>query len=256
MAISNLLYRIYERRLTRELVGDAALPRHIGVMVDGNRRWARDMGYTDPNDGHRAGAKHIERFLGWCDELGVAHVTIYMLSTENLERPADELDPLLDIICDLAVELAGDDQPWRVGMVGALDLLPTEHQKRLKHAQQRAAGKQGIQVNLAICYGGQREIADAVRSYMLEQAATGASLEQVAESIDAEGIAGHLYTAGQPDPDLVIRTSGEQRLSGFLLWQSAYSEYFFCDSNWPDFRRVDFLRAVRSFATRDRRFGK
>jgi short-chain Z-isoprenyl diphosphate synthase len=255
VAISNLLYRIYERRLARELTGQP-LPRHIGVMVDGNRRWARDMGLTDPNDGHRAGAKHIERFLGWCEELGVEHVTIWLLSTENLSRPKEQLDPLLDIIDELAGELAEDDQPWQLRMVGALDLLPEEHQAALKGAQQRTADKRGMQVNLAVCYGGQREIADAVRSFILEQAATGASLEEVAESIDADSIARHLYMTGQPDPDLVIRTSGEQRISGFLLWQSAYSEFYFCDSNWPDFRRVDFLRAVRSFAIRDRRYGK
>lgn len=255
MAIANLLYRIYERRLTHELAGKA-LPRHIGVMVDGNRRWARDMGLTDPNDGHRAGAKHIERFLGWCEELGVEHVTIWLLSTENLSRPKSQLDPLLHIICDLAGELAETDQPWQLRMVGALDLLPPEHQAKLKDAQQRTADKSGVQVNLAVCYGGQREIADAVRSLLLEHAATGLSLEQAADKVDAAGIARHLYMTGQPDPDLVIRTSGEQRLSGFLLWQSAYSEYYFCDSNWPDFRRVDFLRAVRSFATRNRRYGK
>ncbi|WP_100448161.1 isoprenyl transferase [Glycomyces xiaoerkulensis] len=255
MAPSNLLYRLYERRLARELAGKP-LPRHIGVMVDGNRRWARDMGYTDPNDGHRAGAKHIERFLDWCDELGVGHVTIYLLSTENLTRPSSQLDPLLDIIGDLAAELAEDEQPWQLRMVGALDLLPPEHQARLKDAQQRTAGKRGIRVNLAVCYGGQREIADAVRSYILDQAAAGASMEEAAEAVDASSIARHLYMTGQPDPDLVIRTSGEQRLSGFLLWQSAYSEYYFCDSNWPDFRRVDFLRAVRSFATRNRRYGR
>jgi short-chain Z-isoprenyl diphosphate synthase len=255
VAISNLLYRLYERRLAAELAGKP-LPRHIGVMVDGNRRWARDMGLTDPNDGHRAGAKHIERFLGWCDELGVQHVTIWLLSTENLTRPKEELDPLLDIIVELASELAEAEQPWQLRMVGALDLLPPDHAARLKDAQQRTAGKQGVRVNLAVCYGGQREIADAVRSFLLEQADAGRSLEEAAESLDAAGIARHLYMTGQPDPDLVIRTSGEQRLSGFLLWQSAYSEYYFCDSNWPDFRRVDFLRAMRSFATRNRRYGK
>ncbi|GAB3236584.1 isoprenyl transferase [Glycomyces halotolerans] len=255
MAISNLLYRLYERRLARELAG-RVLPRHIGVMVDGNRRWARDMGYTDPNDGHRAGAKHIERFLTWCEELGVDHVTIYLLSTENLSRPAEQLDPLLDIICELAGELAEPAQPWQVRIVGALDLLPPEHQATLKAAQQRTTDKTGVRVNLAVCYGGQREIADAVRSFMLEQAQSGASIEEAAEAVDAASIARHLYMTGQPDPDLMIRTSGEQRLSGFLLWQSAYSEFYFCDSNWPDFRRVDFLRAVRSFATRNRRYGR
>lgn len=255
VAIANLLYRIYERRLANELAGKP-LPEHVGVLVDGNRRWARDMGLTDPNDGHRAGAKHIERFLSWCEELGIRHVTIWLLSTENLSRPKDQLDPLLDIIGDLAGELAETSRPWHLRMVGALDLLPPDHQARLKDAQQRTADKSGVRVNLAVGYGGQREIADAVRSLLLEHAEAGLSLEQAAAAVDAEAIASHLYMTGQPDPDLVIRTSGEQRLSGFLLWQSAYSEFYFCDSNWPDFRRVDFLRAIRSFATRNRRYGK
>lgn len=255
MAIENLLYRVYERRLTRELAGKP-LPKHIAIVVDGNRRWARDMGYTDPADGHRAGAKHIERFLEWSAELGVEHVTIWLLSTENVSRPPEELEQLLDIIGELALELAEPDQPWRLRTVGALDVVPPELAATLKEAQQRTAAKTGMQVNLAVGYGGQREITDAVRSFILEKAAGGATLEEVAEAVDAESIARHLYTNGQPDPDLLIRTSGEQRLSGFLLWQSAYTEFYFCDTNWPDFRRVDFLRAIRSYATRNRRYGK
>ncbi|WP_025272721.1 isoprenyl transferase [Haloglycomyces albus] len=255
MVFSQLLYRIYERRLTKELAG-RTLPQHVGVMIDGNRRWARDMGYKDPADGHRAGAKHVNRMLAWCDEVGIRHVTIYLLSTENLSRPKDEVEPLLDIIAELADELAEPQRPWKLQVVGALDLLNTEHAKTLKQAENRTAHKSGVRVNLAVCYGGKQEIADAVRSYLEGEDAKGRSLRDVAADINVEAIASHLYTNGQPDPDLIIRTSGEQRISGFLLWQSAYSEFFFSDTYWPGFRRVDFLRALRSFATRNRRYGK
>jgi short-chain Z-isoprenyl diphosphate synthase len=225
-------------------------------MVDGNRRWAREMGYVDPNDGHRIGAERITQLLRWCDDVGVGHVTVWLLSTDNLSRPATELDPLLDIIVDLATELATDGRPWRLRMVGALDLLPAGHAAALKAAQERTVDRSGgAQVNLAVCYGGRREIADAVRALLHEHARAGKSLEEVADLLDVDHIAQHLYTRGQPDPDLVIRTSGEQRLGGFLLWQSAYSEFYFCDVNWPGFRRVDFLRALRSYAHRQRRFG-
>src|SRR5690606_26872253 len=175
-------------------------------------------------------------------------------STDNLARPASELAPLLQIIENLCNELAADGQPWRLRMVGALDLLPANHAAALKAAEERTVGRdQGAQVNLAICYGGRREIADAVRSLLQEYARAGMSLEEAVELLDVDHIAQHLYTRGQPDPDLVIRTSGEQRLGGFLLWQSAYSEFDFCDVNCPSFPRVDFLRALRSYAHRQRR---
>jgi short-chain Z-isoprenyl diphosphate synthase len=225
-------------------------------MCDGNRRWAKEMGYVDPNDGHRVGAQRIKELLRWCDDAGVEHVTLWLLSTDNLNRPPSELNPLLQIIEDLVTELAEDGQPWRLRMVGALDLLPAHHAAALKSAEERTGDRTGgAQVNIAVCYGGRREIADAVRSLLYERARTGGTLEELAEIIDVDHIAEHLYTAGQPDPDLVIRTSGEQRLSGFLLWQSAHSEFYFCDVNWPDFRHVDFLRALRSYASRQRRFG-
>jgi short-chain Z-isoprenyl diphosphate synthase len=255
MGLRDLAYSIYERRLAAALA-DRPLPGHVGVMVDGNRRWAREMGFVDPNDGHRVGAERIKQLLRWCDDVGIGHVTVWLLSTDNLSRPAAELDPLLQIIEDLATELAADGQPWRLRMVGALDLLPPHHATALKSAAERTVDRTGgAQVNLAICYGGRREIADAVRSLLHEHARAGASLEEVAELMDVDHIAQHLYTRGQPDPDLVIRTSGEQRLGGFLLWQSAYSEFYFCDVNWPGFRRVDFLRALRNYANRQRRFG-
>jgi short-chain Z-isoprenyl diphosphate synthase len=255
MGLRNLAYSLYERRLTARLVGKP-LPRHVGVMVDGNRRWAREMGFVSPSDGHLMGAERVKQLLRWCDDVGIGHVTVWLLSTDNLSRPADELIPLLQIIEDLVTELAADGQPWRLRMVGALDLLPASHAAALKTAEERTATRTGgAQVNLAICYGGRREIADAVRSLLHEYARAGTSLAEVAELLDVDHIAEHLYTKGQPDPDLVIRTSGEQRLGGFLLWQSAYSEFYFCEVNWPGFRRVDFLRALRSYAHRQRRFG-
>jgi short-chain Z-isoprenyl diphosphate synthase len=225
-------------------------------MCDGNRRWAKEMGYVDPNDGHRVGAEKVKRVIRWCDQARIEHVTLYLLATDNLRRPASELDPLLQIIEDLVVDLAEGGNPWRLRIVGALDLLPASTAAALKAAQERTRDRVGgAEVNIAVGYGGRREIADAVRSLLQEHAARGGTIEELAEVLDVEHIAEHLYTRGQPDPDLVIRTSGEQRLSGFLLWQSAHSEFYFCDVNWPDFRHVDFLRALRSYASRQRRYG-
>ncbi len=209
----------------------------------------------DVNHGHVVGANHIDNLLAWCADVGVEHVTLWLLSTDNLHRDQSELGPLLQIIADVADGLSAADQPWQLNVVGALDTLPAETAAALKTAVERAMGKTGMTVNLAVGYGGRREIADAVRSLLQTHAQAGTSIEEVAELIDVEHIADHLYTRGQPDPDLVIRTSGEQRLSGFLLWQSAHSEFYFCDALWPDFRKVDFLRALRDFAERQRRFG-
>ncbi|GAA1175714.1 isoprenyl transferase [Ornithinimicrobium humiphilum] len=222
-------------------------------MLDGNRRWARERGAASA-EGHRAGADNIAPFLGWCEEAGVEVVTLWLLSTDNLNRPADELEPLLEIIGRVVTDLA-DCQRWRMHVVGALDLLPEGTADALRAAAERTTGVDGMVVNVAIGYGGRREIADAVRSLLREAAAKGQTLEELAGSVTVEDIAEHLYTKGQPDPDLVIRTSGEQRLGGFLLWQSAHSEFYFCEAYWPDFRKVDFLRALRSYAERERRFG-
>jgi short-chain Z-isoprenyl diphosphate synthase len=251
-ALRRVLYPAYEARMVRRMPTDR-LPRHIGVMLDGNRRWAKAVG-ADTAQGHRAGAANIEPLLGWCEEVGVQVVTLWLLSTDNLNRPAAELEPLLGIIGD-AVDSLAAERRWRLHPVGALDLLPAATAARLKAAEEATRDVEGILVNIAVGYGGRREIADAVRSLLLEQAAQGKTLEELAETVDVEHIAEHLYTKGQPDPDLVIRTSGEQRLGGFLLWQSAQSEFYFCEAYWPDFRRVDFLRAVRAYAYRDRRYG-
>jgi short-chain Z-isoprenyl diphosphate synthase len=252
MGLSNVLYGAYERRLASSLP-EGGIPRHVGVILDGNRRWAREAGKTTAG-GHQAGADKIETFLGWCEEVGVEVVTLWLLSTDNLGRPQEELAPLLAIIEDTVRQLA-DTGRWRVHPMGSLDLLPDETAAELKAAADRTAGVSGIMVNVAVGYGGRREIADAVRSLLTEHAGRGTSIEELAEVLDAEHIAEHLYTRGQPDPDLVIRTSGEQRLSGFLLWQSAHSEFYFCEAYWPDFRKVDFLRALRAFTARHRRYG-
>jgi short-chain Z-isoprenyl diphosphate synthase len=256
VGLRDLVYGLYERRLASSLERSGApLPRHVGVIVDGNRRWAKELGLDDPNSGHRAGARKIRDLLGWCDDAGVELVTLWLLSTDNLSRPAPELAPLLRIIEGLVDDLAGPEGRWTIRIVGALDLLPAETARALKEAAAGTEGRPGVQVNVAVGYGGRREIADAVRSMLHAHAAEGRSLEEVAELLDVEHISEHLYTRGQPDPDLVIRTSGEQRLSGFLLWQSAHSEFYFCEAFWPDFRRVDFLRALRAYAARQRRFG-
>jgi short-chain Z-isoprenyl diphosphate synthase len=255
MGVREAVYSVYERRLRAGLTG-MPVPRHVAIMIDGNRRWARAAGFEDVSEGHLAGARHISNLLTWCREVGVDHVTIWLLSTDNLHRDPAELEPLLQIIAGVAEELAAAGKPWRVNPMGSLDLLPDETAAALKSAQERTAEREGLTVNVAVGYGGRREIADAVRSLLQEHAAAGTSIEELAEVIDVDHIAEHLYTKGQPDPDLVIRTSGEQRLSGFLLWQSVHSEFYFCDALWPDFRKIDFLRALRDYGKRQRRYGK
>jgi len=222
-------------------------------MLDGNRRWAKQRGAAT-EDGHRAGADNIKPLLGWCSEAGVEVVTLWLLSTDNLARPEPELEALLAIIEETVAGLVGQGR-WRLHPVGALDLLPDHTARVLKEAQEATAGIDGSLVNVAVGYGGRREVVDAVRSLLNEHAGQGTSLDELAQLLDVEHISYHLYAKGQPDPDLVIRTSGEQRLSGFLMWQSAHSEFYFCEAFWPDFRRVDFLRALRAFAERQRRFG-
>ncbi|SDG88925.1 short-chain Z-isoprenyl diphosphate synthase [Sinosporangium album] len=252
MGVRDLVYRLYERRLEAKLSPEM-IPRHVAVIVDGNRRWARSMGIKDVSRGHRKGADKISELVAWCSETGVEVVTVWLLSSENLDRPKNELVPLMKIIEDVVQELV--DAGWHINPVGALDLLPDQTARVLKNAKEATSHRPGLIVNVAVGYGGRREIADAVRSLLQEHASKGASIEDLVEVLDVEHIAEHLYTRGIPDPDLVIRTSGEQRLSGFLLWQSAHSEFYFCEAYWPDFRRVDFLRAIRSYAARHRRFG-
>jgi short-chain Z-isoprenyl diphosphate synthase len=225
------------------------------MMIDGNRRWARQLGYDTAAHGHRAGAAKMREFLTWCDEVGVKVVSLYLLSNDNLvKRDSQELADLIEIIAELAEQLS-HERDWRVQHVGRAQNLPADLARVLASAADRTRGNRGLHVNLAVGYGGRGEIVDAVRSIIAKHDDDGGSLEELAASLTPEQIGEHLYTGGQPDPDLVIRTSGEQRLSDFLLWQSAHSEFYFVEALGPDLREVDFLRAIRDFATRDRRFG-
>ncbi|WP_029144572.1 isoprenyl transferase [Microbacterium luticocti] len=248
------LYRLYIGRLRRRIAPEQ-VPRHVAMMIDGNRRWARQLGYATAADGHRAGAAKMREFLEWCDSVGVQVVSLYLLSLDNLRKRApQELSDLIEIIAELAESLS-HVRDWRVQHVGRLDGLPPELSRVLADAQERTAHNRGLHVNLAVGYGGRGEIVDAVRSIIQQHDERGGTLEELAASLTPEQIGEHLYTGGQPDPDLVIRTSGEQRLSDFLLWQSAHSEFYFVEALGPDLREVDFLRAIRDYAERDRRFG-
>lgn len=252
MGVRDLVYGVYERRLAQQIPVERR-PRHVGVILDGNRRWATERSASS-SAGHRAGAAKIVEFLGWCEEAGVEVVTLWLLSTDNLNRPPAELEALVGIIEETVSGLVEQGR-WRLHPVGALDLLPSRTARLLKEAEDATGDIPGLLVNVAVGYGGRREVVDAVRSLLQEEASKGTSLDDLAKVLEPELIAEHLYTKGQPDPDLVIRTSGEQRLSGFLLWQSAHSEFYFCEAYWPDFRHVDFLRAMRSYSERQRRYG-
>ena len=250
--VGDVAYRAYGYRLSHRLP-KGQLPHHVGIILDGNRRWAAGQGSPSAH-GHRAGAAKIVEFLSWCQEVEIQVVTLWLLSTDNLTREASELSALLRVIEDTVTELA-QNESWKINSVGALELLPEQTAKVLKSATEQTASHTGLVVNVAVGYGGRREVVDAVKSLLHEHAAAGTSLDELAAMLDIDHIASHLYTKGQPDPDLVIRTSGEQRLSGFLLWQSAHSEFYFCEAYWPNFRKIDFLRALRAYALRQRRYG-
>ena len=257
-AIKAILYPLYERRIFANL-DFTQTPHHVGVILDGNRRWSKANpaadGNTSTSRGHKAGATKIIELLGWCEESKVEVLTIWLLSNQNLSRPPSELEPLLKIIADTVNDLASRRR-WEIRPVGSMELLPKNLVDQLNDVASKTKGIKGVVINVAIGYGGRSEIADAVKSLITSDVNIGKSAAEIASSISVEEIGRHLYTAGLPDPDLVIRTSGEQRLGGFLLWQSAHSEFYFCEAYWPDFRRVDFLRAIRAYSQRNRRFGK
>ncbi len=251
---SGLLYGLYQNRIRRWLATQER-PRHVAMILDGNRRWARQRLHDSAAPGHRAGAAKFREFLVWCDDLGIQVATLYLLSTDNLTgRTPEELEELFEIIADLADDIS-HFRDWRVQHVGSDDGLPPRLVEALQAAEKRTKDNTGLHVNLAVGYGGRREIADAMRSIVKKHGDEGGTLDALADILTPELIGDHLYTGGQPDPDLVIRTSGEQRLSDFMLWQSAHSEFYFVEALGPDLREVDFLRALRDYATRERRFG-
>lgn len=254
-SLESVLYPLYEARLKRELRGKPR-PKHIAVMADGNRRWAKESGYLDISHGHRAGGAKTGELVRWSAEMNVDVVTIYLLSTENLKRTSQEVELLFAIISDVIDDLAAEHYTCRIRLVGHLDLLPPEVAERMQRSAAATTEKAGLTVNIAVGYGGRQEIVDAVRSLITDEVAAGCPGEELADKVSVDSIGEHLYTSGQPDPDLVIRTSGEQRLSGFLIWQAAYSEIWFTDTYWPAFRKIDFLRALRDYSQRSRRFGR
>jgi short-chain Z-isoprenyl diphosphate synthase len=253
----DLVYRLYARRLRGQLANCPA-PRHVAMVMDGNRRWARQMGFDNPSIGHRFGAEHVDAVVGWCADAGITHVTIFVASTDNLRKRADaEMTTLMALIEEVVAErVTSRAGTWQLHLAGRLDGLPDSTRDALKRAQDATAdGTARFHLTIAIGYDGRQEIVDALRSLLDKEAQAGTDIRALADRLTADDIAAHLYTSGQPDPDLIIRTSGERRLSGFLLWQAAHSELYFCDVYWPGFREVDFLRALRSYAGRNRRFG-
>jgi short-chain Z-isoprenyl diphosphate synthase len=225
------------------------------MIIDGNRRWAQLQDGVTIAEGHEAGATKMREFLEWCDSAGVEIVTLYLLSTDNLTgRPSTELKNLVRIIADLATDLAHVPN-WRVHHVGDANKLPASLRTALQDAAESTATHTGLHINLAVGYGGRHEITEAVRDIIREHEAAGRGIDSLADDMTLDNISGHLYTAGQPDLDLVIRTSGEQRISDFMLWQTAHSELYFVEALGPDLREIDLLRALRDFARRQRRYG-
>jgi short-chain Z-isoprenyl diphosphate synthase len=256
--VKGILYKLYERRLLAEVAG-RPMPQHLGLIQDGHRRYARTKRLSDLTEGYNLGAAKTEQVLAWCGQLGIRQITLWWLSTENLARNPDDVAAVLNVIEQKLDDWVQGGLTERLGIqirpIGKLDLLPAHAVKALQRAESATRDFQRVVLNVGVGYGGRQEIVDAVKGYLQDSFARGHSPEDVLGNFSPDAIDKYLYTNG-PDPDLIIRTSGEVRLSGFMLWQSAFSEYYFCDVHWPEFRKIDFLRAIRSYQQRQRRFGK
>ena len=254
MVSPRFIYSLYESRLQKGL-SKKDLPKHIGLIHDGHRRYARRENLLSYEVSYKIGMVRFKECLSWCDELGIDYVTSWLLSKENLSRPEEELEPYFIVLNELFEELLIDDlvDNFKIQFIGSIDLLPDYLKETINKLQQvRAGGEKTI--TIALGYGGRQEILDAIKSLVIENKEK--DLEELIEEINDEQIREHLYLPDAPDIDLIIRTSGESRLSGFLLWQSAYSEFVFQDVYWPEFRKIDFLRCLREYIQRERRFGK
>ena len=254
MVSPRFIYSLYESRLQKGLSKNE-LPKHIGLIHDGHRRYARRENLLSYEVSYKIGMVRFKECLSWCDELGIDYVTSWLLSKENLSRPEEELEPYFIVLNELFEELIIDDlvDNFKIQFIGSTDLLPDYIKETINKLQEvRAGGEKTI--TIALGYGGRQEILDAIKSLVLENKEK--DLEELVEEINDEQIREHLYLPDAPDIDLIIRTSGESRLSGFLLWQSAYSEFVFQDVYWPEFRKIDFLRCLREYIQRERRFGK
>ena len=253
------IYALYGRRLLYQVL-QRPPPRHVGIILDGNRRFGRLSGVVDPLKMYAKGAQKLDDLLDWCGELSIPAVTLWVCSTDNLARQPQEVAGILGALEVKLRALVGDPQIHRrrvrVQAIGRLELLPDSTVAAIRAAEAATADYDAMLLSIAVAYGGREEIADAVREMLRKASQDGASLIDIVQSVCPEQIGRHLYLADMPEPDLIIRTSGELRLSGFLLWQSAYSEFYFSDVLWPAFRKIDFLRAVRAFQQRRRRYGR
>ncbi len=257
--VTRPIYALYGHRLLGQVL-QRPPPRHVGIILDGNRRFGRRSGLVDPMQVYAQGAQKLDDLLDWCGELSIPAVTLWVCSTDNLERQPHEVAGILGALEVKLRSLVGDPQIHRrrvrVQAIGRLDLLPDSMLAAIRAAEEATAGYDTMLLSIAVAYGGREEIADAVREMLIEAMRDGASLPEIIARVCPERIGRYLYLADAPEPDLIIRTSGELRLSGFLLWQSAYSEFYFSDVLWPAFRKIDFLRAVRAFQRRKRRYGR
>ncbi len=248
------IYKIYEWYISRNLKPET-MPKHIAIIMDGNRRYSKLMGNMKAIEGHKRGVNTLEKVLDWSIELGIEIVTAYAFSTENFNRPPEEVKGLMHLFQKEFEKIAKNPKihknKVRIKAVGNLKLLPDNVKNAIRTAEESTSSYNKRIVNIAIGYDGRMEIIDAIKKISEEYKDGKINLED----IDEEMVNKNLYTAGLEDPNLIIRTSGEERLSGFLLWQSSYSELYFCDSLWPELRKVDFLRALRSYQERERRFG-
>ncbi|MEC8073910.1 MAG: polyprenyl diphosphate synthase [Candidatus Thermoplasmatota archaeon] len=248
------IYAIYQRRLESK-IKNGEVPNHLAVIMDGNRRYAESVGLL-PHEGHLKGKNTLENLSDWCRSVGIKILTVYAFSLENFNRSEDELEKLMDLFAE-SFRNAGDDSrvhknKVRVRALGHRELLPDRVKEAIDYAESKTKNYTNFNYNLAVAYGGRQEI---VRSMKI----LGKLIEKnqlKADDIDADLISSNLYTSDLPDPDLILRTSGEERIINFLLWQLAYSELYFADVFWPDMRKIDFLRAIRSFQQRNRRLGK
>ena len=257
--LQRFAYWVYEHWLLREL-REGPMPRHVGIILDGNRRHARRRGVGDPREIYQFGANKLDDALDWCAELGIGAVTLWVFSTENAKRSPTEVSGILTAIETKIAALTHDpfthQKRIRVRAIGRLDILPDTLVAAIRAAEAATANYDSMTLTIATAYGGREEIVDAVGRFLRTQEKQGASLSDVIDKMTSDDIGRHLYAADLPDPDLIIRTSGEIRLSGFLLWQSVHSEFYFTDVLWPAFRKIDFLRAIRAYQGRNRRFGR
>lgn len=245
-----MVVKLFERGLSQD-----KMPKHVAIIMDGNRRFSKLQGNIDVVKGHEIGVDTLEKVLDWSIELGIEIITAYAFSTENFNRSEHEVEGLMELFVKNFKRLVTHEKihknEVRVKVVGRIELLPENVREAIKEAEEASAHYNKRLFNIAIGYDGRLEIIDSFKKIIQDVQAGKITIDDVNEDL----VSKNLYTKGLADPNLIIRTSGEERLSGFLLWQSSYSELYFCETLWPELRKVDFIRAIRSYQARDRRFG-